>query len=64
MDFLKGVLRSGRLHEPKTPVEWRYSGVAASKGSWLPASAMATVSCLAGKAEEGKRVSSLVRATP
>ena len=33
-------------------------------GSWLPAAAMATVSGLAGKAAEAKRVSSLVRATP
>ena len=26
MDFLKGVLRSGRLQAPKMPVEWMYSG--------------------------------------
>jgi hypothetical protein len=65
MDFLKAVdCGRGGLQAPKTPVEWMYSGEAARSGSWAPAAAMATVSGLAGKAAEAKRVSSLVRATP
>ena len=64
MSARSGVERSIGAQSPKTPTEWRCSGVGCSSGGACSRSTASASTSIGGVAANGKRVSSCVRATP